>query len=97
FLKSGDEFSVANVYAPCDLRAQQELWDSLSVKIQALGRVRMCVCGDFNDVWSIEERRSVSGGRRPMDHISFNRFIDDNTLIDLPLSGRKFTWFKGDG
>ncbi|MCH85139.1 cysteine-rich receptor-like protein kinase [Trifolium medium] len=32
-----------------------------------------------------------------MDHIPFNRFIDDNNLMDLPLSGRKFTWYKGDG
>ncbi|MCI39255.1 cysteine-rich receptor-like protein kinase, partial [Trifolium medium] len=35
-------------------------------------------------------------GNRPLDHIPFNRFIEDNILIDLPLSGRKFTWFKGD-
>jgi hypothetical protein len=28
---------------------------------------------------------------------SFNHFIDENFLVDLPLSGRKFTWYKGDG
>ncbi|MCI22234.1 cytochrome P450, partial [Trifolium medium] len=33
FIKSGDEFSVANVYAPCDSGAKQELWDSLSMRI----------------------------------------------------------------
>jgi hypothetical protein len=33
----------------------------------------------------------------PLDHIPFGRFIDDTLLIDLPLSGRKFTWYKGDG
>jgi hypothetical protein len=32
-----------------------------------------------------------------VDHIPFNRFIEDNNLIDLPLIGRKFTWYKGDG
>jgi hypothetical protein len=32
-----------------------------------------------------------------LDHVPFNRFIDDNNLVDLPLIGRKFTWFKGDG
>jgi hypothetical protein len=32
-----------------------------------------------------------------MDHIFFNRFIDDTFLVDLPLRGRKFTWYKGDG
>ncbi|MCI69541.1 endonuclease/exonuclease/phosphatase family protein, partial [Trifolium medium] len=24
-------------------------------------------------------------------------FIDDAVLFDLPLSGHKFTWYKGDG
>ncbi|GAU25959.1 hypothetical protein TSUD_373600 [Trifolium subterraneum] len=56
FIKFGEEFSVANVYAPCDDGAKQGLWDSLSASIQLLG------------------------GRGY-----------------LPLSGRKFTWFKGDG
>ncbi|GAU37762.1 hypothetical protein TSUD_102790 [Trifolium subterraneum] len=55
FIKSGEDFSVANVYAPCDDGAKQGLWDSLSASIQMLG------------------------GRGY-----------------LPLSGRKFTWFKGD-
>jgi hypothetical protein len=27
----------------------------------------------------------------------FNLFIEDKLLIDLPLCGRRFTWFKGDG
>ncbi|GAU17467.1 hypothetical protein TSUD_340100 [Trifolium subterraneum] len=97
FLKSGEEFSVANVYAPCDIGAKQELWDSLSSRIQLLGRARVCVCGDFNAVRSFEERRSVSGRPRSLDFNAFNRFIEDNTLLDLPLCGRKFTWFKGDG
>ncbi|CAJ2673056.1 unnamed protein product [Trifolium pratense] len=64
---------------------------------KAVGRSRVCVCGDFNAVRSVDERVSANDGYRPSDHIHFNRFIDDNTLIDLPLCGRKFTWFKGDG
>ena len=31
------------------------------------------------------------------DHAAFNSFIEDNGLQDLPLFGRIFTWFKGDG
>jgi hypothetical protein len=95
FIKSGEEFYVVNVYTPCDSVAKQRLWDSLLVRIQMLGRSRVCVCGDFNAVRSIDERRAVRGGQHSLDHIPFNRFID-NTLVDLPLCGRKYTWFRGD-
>jgi hypothetical protein len=55
------------------------------------------VCGDFNAVRSTVERRSSREGSRSSDHIPFNQFIDDAVLIDLPLTGRKFTLYKGDG
>ncbi|XP_045831090.1 uncharacterized protein LOC123922415 [Trifolium pratense] len=97
FSKTGEEFLVANVYAPCDDGAKQILWDSLTVRLLSLVGKMVCVCGDFNAVKSVDERRSSRGGQRSLDHVPFNRFIEDNTLIDLPLIGRKFTWFKGDG
>jgi hypothetical protein len=55
------------------------------------------VCGDFNAVRTLDERRSSRAGQRPMDHILFTHFVDDHYLIDLPLSGCKFSWYKGDG
>ncbi|MCH96753.1 cytochrome P450, partial [Trifolium medium] len=61
FIKSGEEFSVANVYAPCDYGAKIGLWDSLSVRIQSLGRRMVCICGDFNAVKNLDERRSSRG------------------------------------
>lgn len=57
----------------------------------------MCVCGDFNAVRNMDERRSVRGVHASNDHIAFNSFVEDNVLVDLPLFGRNFTWFKGDG
>jgi exonuclease III len=97
FITSGEEFYLANVYAPCDEGAKQGLWNSLSARLQSMGRSRVCVCGDFNAVKSVDERRSSRDRPRSLDHIPFNRFIEDNNLVDLPLNGRKFTWFKGDG
>jgi hypothetical protein len=44
FLKTGEEFWVVNVYAPCDFRAKQRLWDSLSLRLQPLRGMRVCVC-----------------------------------------------------
>jgi hypothetical protein len=96
FLKAREVLYLANVYAPCDLGVKQTLWDSLLGRIQALNGERVCVCGDFNAVRSNEERRSSSVGSRALDHIPFNHFINDAILIDLPLSGRKFTWYKDD-
>jgi hypothetical protein len=69
---------------------------SLTLHIQALRGKKVCVCGDFNAVRSREERKSVSDSV-VTDFGPFNSFIDDNVLIDLPLWGRRFTWFKGDG
>jgi hypothetical protein len=56
-----------------------------------------CVLGDFNAVCSCEERRSRSTISGNDDFAPFNNFIDDHYLIDLPLCGRNFTWYRGDG
>jgi hypothetical protein len=32
-----------------------------------------------------------------VDADCFNKFIDDSCLIDLPICGRLFTWYRGDG
>lgn len=61
------------------------------------GAKGVCACGDFNAVRSVDERRSVRGSGSVHDNPSFNHFIDENVLIDLPLCGRRYTWFKGDG
>lgn len=63
FVCTNEEFYLFNVYAPCDLRAKEELWDALSVRLQSLSGQKVCVCGDFNAVQCLEERRSVRGGR----------------------------------
>ncbi|GAU40433.1 hypothetical protein TSUD_397520 [Trifolium subterraneum] len=88
FLKTGEEFYLANVYAPCDMGAKRVLWDYLSGRIQSLNGERVCLCGDFNAARSIEERRSAREGPRSSDLIHFNCFIDDTALVDLPLNGR---------
>ncbi|GAU40818.1 hypothetical protein TSUD_398020 [Trifolium subterraneum] len=85
--KTGEVFYVANVYVPCDDGAKQVLWASLSTRIQSLDRQRVCVCEDFNAVKHVDERRSSRGRPSSLDHIPFNRFIEDYNLVDLPLSG----------
>ncbi|GAU20182.1 hypothetical protein TSUD_352460 [Trifolium subterraneum] len=96
-IKSNEEFYLFNVYAPCDDSAKQLLWASLSGKLQQLVGKQVCVCGDFNAVRCEEERQSVRQSMRSIDSGPFNQFIEENGLVDLPLSGRNYTWFKGDG
>lgn len=94
---NNEEFYLFNIYAPCDLRAKAELWEAISERLQSLRRKKVCACGDFNVVRKPEERRSVIGGGVSLDINAFNLFIEENGLIDLPLNGRSFTWYKGDG
>jgi hypothetical protein len=50
-----------------------------------------CVCGDFNDVRSEEERRGHLRVGRSDDFADFNKFIKEAMLTDLPLVRRQFT------
>lgn len=97
FVKSNEVFHLFNVYAPCDRSAQSTLWTSLAGRLLSLSGCNVCLCGDFNYVRSSEERCSVRGSLGIEGYAPFNDFIVDNALIDLPLCGRKFTWFKGNG
>jgi len=97
FIRTNEVFFIFNVYAPCEVRARQHLWSTLSVKLQLIQGNKVCVCGDFNAIRRPEERRPLRGAGLSQDLQHFSQFIDDNGLIDLPLCGRRFTWFKGDG
>jgi len=96
-VKTGVQFTVFNVYAPCDSASQQVLWNNLSSRLHMLSDMNVCLCGDFNAVRCMEERRSVGGVARYGWCATYNNFIEDNFLVDLPLRGRNFTWFRGDG
>ena len=96
FIKTDEEFCVFNVYAPCDNSAKQDLWDALSIGLLRRRGKKVCVCGDFNAVRVVEERRSTQGRGATTDIAPFNNFIEENMLIDLSLCGRRFTWFKVD-
>ena len=97
FVKTRERFVVFNVYAPCDATRQQVLWVNISNKLLSVADQNVCICGDFNVIRSAEERRSVGPIVNLVGTALFNQFIVDNSLIDLPLRGRRYTWFRGDG
>jgi len=61
FIRTNEVFYIFTVYAPCEVRAKQQLWGSLSVRLQLLLGNKVCVCGDFNTTRSQEERRPLTG------------------------------------
>jgi hypothetical protein len=97
FVKTGVQFTLLNVYAPCDSNRQQLLWHNISVRLATLLDENVCVCGDFNAVRVPKERKSVGSTVHQTGSAVFNNFIDDNCLVDLPLRRRRFTWYRGDG
>jgi len=97
FVQTGEDFALFNAYAPCDANRQQVLWNNLSNRLGSLSVQNVCVCGDFNVVRCSEERRSVGIVFNQLWSKNFNNFVDGNLLVDLPLRGRKYTWFRGDG
>jgi len=97
FMKTGVTFTLLNVYAPCDSNRQQVLWHNISARMATMLDENVCVCGDFNAVRCSEERRSVGNVVNHAGSASFNAMIDDNCFVDLPLRGRRFTWYRGDG
>lgn len=54
-----------------------------------------CLMGDFNSAWTTQERRDSRnlpmGGR---DMQAFKKFIGDMEVEDIPMVGRKFTWYR---
>lgn len=74
-----------NVYAPCDSSRQQILWQNISSRLTSLLDHNICLCGDFNTVRGMEERRRVGNVGIHIGSDFFNQFIGMNSLVDLPL------------
>jgi len=94
---NSEEFMIFNVYAPCDMTAKRDLWNRLRTKVLNNNDVNVCVCGDFNSVRSVDERKGRGTTFRQAEADLFNDFINTSLLIDMPICGRLFTWYKGDG
>ncbi|CAJ2642584.1 unnamed protein product [Trifolium pratense] len=91
---------VVNVYSKCDIVSKRRLWNNLLNCKRGLGDGRWCVVGDFNAIRRMEERIGVNtmvGGTMPTKVIEFQHFIDELELVDLPLFGRRFTWYHANG
>jgi len=89
------EITIANVYCGGTLREKRIIWDEIS-EIRKSHPIKLwCVAGDFNSIIRVGERRGQNYNVNYRSEMrSFNKFIEDSSLVDIPLVGRKFTWYK---
>jgi len=92
--KSAQRCCVVNVYAACTLKDKKLLWEELSKCKEDLQIEAWCFCGDFNAIRRRAERQGTDRGDFTNEIVGFNEFIDSNILLELPIVGKKFTWFK---
>jgi len=97
-LKSSSRCVVVNVYSPCALSGKKTLWEELSNAKLASQESAWCFCDDFNVVRSRSERKGIRDrGDQSSEIKDFISFIESNSLIELPLVGKNFMWFKTNG
>ncbi|GKV02337.1 hypothetical protein SLEP1_g14790 [Rubroshorea leprosula] len=85
---------ILNVYSSCQLARKRVLWAEL--KNLVLDRQsNWCIARDFNVVRNEEEKKGSRGVTIEMRE--FNNFIQETELVDIPLVGRKFTWYQSNG
>ncbi|GLT59702.1 hypothetical protein SLA2020_325070 [Shorea laevis] len=83
-----------NVYSSCDLAQKRCLWEILSDLVTSK-KGNWCIAGDFNAIRNSQERKGDTSVRRELRE--FNDFIETTGLVDLPMIGRKFTWYQPNG
>jgi len=95
--KSGHKCCVVNVYAGCTLKEKKTLWEELSSCKEASQITVWCFCGDFNAIRRRIERQGAGTSDFNSEIKGFNGFIESNMLLELPIVGKKITWFKPNG
>ncbi|XP_071717947.1 uncharacterized protein [Rutidosis leptorrhynchoides] len=82
------DYIIVNIYGPQDDASKIRMWDSLSALLGSIDSSWL-LCGDFNEVR--EENERLNSIFIPSRAKRFNDFISDNSLVEIPLGGRKFT------
>lgn len=84
---------IINVYAPCPLSERIALWDRFNLVIQQNGDCCLCIAGNFNSIRKANER---VGQGETINHRDLGAFDEFNREVDLPLVGKKFTYYRTD-
>lgn len=86
-----------NVYSPCNVEGKRKLWADLIMSKRGFGNGAWCIAGDFNAIITHSERKGVSTSVNQREIDEFRNFVDEMELVDVPMLGKKFTWFSANG
>ncbi|KAK1300868.1 hypothetical protein QJS10_CPB13g01356 [Acorus calamus] len=87
--QTGSKWGCSGVYGPHEDAERAALWEDLS-DIRVRWNVPVAFMGDFNVLRRAEERNR--GGEVTPAMATFSDWIEEEGLIDLPLSNHAFTW-----
>lgn len=91
-VETGIHWCFSGVYAPVNYGIGRGLWEELA-GVKGIWEVPWCIGRDFNVVRFTQEQHGCNNISRDMKE--FSDFIDDFGMLDLPLEGGCFTWFRG--
>ncbi|XP_026410101.1 uncharacterized protein LOC113305236 [Papaver somniferum] len=80
---------LSGAYGPCSAVERRVMWRELKLMYN-IWELPWCLCGDFNEVRYMRERMGCNIVSRGMK--DFNKFCGFLELIDLPMTGGKYTW-----
>ncbi|XP_059306288.1 uncharacterized protein LOC132057690 [Lycium ferocissimum] len=92
-IRSLHHILVSIVYAKCDERDREDLWDALNQMIPD-DNIPWLVGGDFNVILSEENKQ----GGLPVtvqETMDFAQWIQNCGLIDIGFIGSRYTWWNG--
>ncbi|KAK1309278.1 hypothetical protein QJS10_CPA09g00767 [Acorus calamus] len=87
--QTGTKWGCSGVYGPHEDAERATLWEELS-SIRAQWGVPVTFMGDFNVLRRAEERNR--GGEVSPAMVQFSDWIEEEGLIDLPISNHAYTW-----
>lgn len=88
---------LVNIYSSCNIYDKRRMWEELKMSKRGFGGGTWCLMGDFNAIKCHSERRGVNVLENRAETGGFSQFIEDMELVDIPVYGRKFMWYKPDG
>jgi exonuclease III len=91
-VEDGFEWTCTGVYGPTVEASRSAFWAEL-VDMRQRWNSPWCILGDFNVVCYPSERLGCRSFSPSM--LAFSDFIQNSSLVDLPLVGGSYTWSNG--